>query len=130
MSWIGVTGRHSGVTHAGHTKWVQHGPRSLFVDIDTVPAAFDTTPFYFTSLLRVGDEISVVRYTSAKNGSGGSPKPGNPKGSAAPSHHDEEETLFETLKQMATFVLFIGTSVCASAAAAKWLGDGAAGAPS
>ena len=51
ISWIGVTGKHAGVTHPGHTKWVQHTPRSLFVDVDTVPAGFDATPFYFTSLM-------------------------------------------------------------------------------
>ena len=51
ISWIGVTGKHAGVTHLGHTKWVQHTPRSLFTDVDTVPAGFGTAPFYFTSLL-------------------------------------------------------------------------------
>eukprot|EP00937_MAST-01D_sp_MAST-1D-sp2_P006185 g6185.t1 len=51
VSWIGVMGKHSGVTHLGHTKWKQSDPRSLYVDLDTVPAAFHDTPFYFTSLL-------------------------------------------------------------------------------
>jgi hypothetical protein len=52
LSWIGTVGKQSGRTHWGHTDWKQgQSSQQLYVDVDTIPAGFHETPFYFSNLM-------------------------------------------------------------------------------
>jgi hypothetical protein len=59
-SWMGTTGRHTGITASGATLWRKYSSHIFFTDVDTAAAGFRATPVYFTSLYGAARQWSTT----------------------------------------------------------------------